>query len=693
VFTADGAQSLPATQTVTVKNVNDPTALAFTVAAGAGAAPLQVYAVNGPSDAANPSVLTITGFAVSDPDLGVDPVKAVVTSSRGLVTLNPAHTAALDFNSQKYCLAGPSSARWTCRGDGTNDATMVFLGTPADVARALNGLTYLSVHPHTTDLLNVTLYDGAGGACLDNAQLGPGSVRVGCFVATVSVPVTVLGYAGVAAGRAPTATATASLTALPVQVNVLGGLLCGVLALLTCKCCWRAGSCCRRQHSEEAQKDAKGGPGPGSPGGAVPDECKSDGTDVESASPSPVLRSKSGIDRFSPAKLPREVYVPDSLLNGSEKKGSEKLRLGSPLAGSGNGKDDKAGQGQGQGLLPGLWIDTFRRGSSGAPSPAPAAAAAAAVDLDEIVVRGRESQRSRRSSGSAHSAHSVHSTHSVRSARVALVTEPLGHPPPDASAGPPGNVLRRTSSSRDKQGSDSDSSNSGSDASGVSGGPPRPKPMASVRTSASFPSRRGSYVHTPRPGDEAPSAPFRGRPRGAAPGPGPASPQPSTELSVPGLPRLLARLAEHGTASVAPPAPAEEEPALLTRSGSRSGSRSRSRRRRGAIFETALPLPAPPAPVPTPAYRAAQSRRDVPAALLPGDQIPSPQARRQSAPHASAAVPAARGGTVAGAGAGQGGRVARSQGPNAAPVPRLFSQTESSRLRSEGRSSRGTLEK
>ena len=179
-FTADGAQSPPATQIVTVKNVNDPTAIAFSSQAGAGAGAgigtgtaagaLQVYAANGPSSAASPSILTVTGFTLSDPDLGVDPIKAVVTS-RGLVTLNPAHTAALDFNSQRYCLAGTSSARWTCQGDGTDDTTMAFLGAPADIAAALNGLTYMSTRPHTSDLINVTLYDGAGGACLDDAQV------------------------------------------------------------------------------------------------------------------------------------------------------------------------------------------------------------------------------------------------------------------------------------------------------------------------------------------------------------------------------------------------------------------------------------------------------------------------------------------------------------------------------------------
>ena len=136
---ADGTLSSPTRQNVTVQNVNDPTAIRHD--GSAGAPPLvggvgftgtyyQVYALSGPATAASPGVVTVDGFNLTDPDLGVDLIKARVatTGQGGLVSLNPQHMAGLDFNSAKYCLAGSSSRRWKCAGKGSDDAEMVFVG-------------------------------------------------------------------------------------------------------------------------------------------------------------------------------------------------------------------------------------------------------------------------------------------------------------------------------------------------------------------------------------------------------------------------------------------------------------------------------------------------------------------------------------------------------------------------------------
>jgi hypothetical protein len=48
---------------------------------------------------------------------------------------------------------------------------------PMDIAAALNGMKYESATPNIIDTVNVTLYDGEGGRCLDNNQLGTGSIR------------------------------------------------------------------------------------------------------------------------------------------------------------------------------------------------------------------------------------------------------------------------------------------------------------------------------------------------------------------------------------------------------------------------------------------------------------------------------------------------------------------------------------
>lgn len=48
---------------------------------------------------------------------------------------------------------------------------------PMDIEAALNGMKYESATPNIIDTVNITLYDGEGGSCLDNNQLGSGSIR------------------------------------------------------------------------------------------------------------------------------------------------------------------------------------------------------------------------------------------------------------------------------------------------------------------------------------------------------------------------------------------------------------------------------------------------------------------------------------------------------------------------------------
>ena len=139
-------------------------------------------------------------FRLTDGDKGTDIIRAhvVSTNGKGLITLNTQHLKGVDFNSQTYC---SSSGDWHCLGDGYNNVEMSFVGTPENISRALNGLQYLSLRPHHTDKINISLYDGASGSCLDEFVLSNRwdsavtSYRNNeCYVTSVSVEVRVLGF-------------------------------------------------------------------------------------------------------------------------------------------------------------------------------------------------------------------------------------------------------------------------------------------------------------------------------------------------------------------------------------------------------------------------------------------------------------------------------------------------------------------
>ena len=50
---------------------------------------------------------------------------------------------------------------WSCRGDGTADRDLIFVGQPSDVSQALNRLTYQSTYSFTTDILTIHIADGS----------------------------------------------------------------------------------------------------------------------------------------------------------------------------------------------------------------------------------------------------------------------------------------------------------------------------------------------------------------------------------------------------------------------------------------------------------------------------------------------------------------------------------------------------
>jgi hypothetical protein len=104
-------------------------------------------------------MLEITGFNITDPDLGVDVVRVTVAtlSSKAAITLNEEFLDGVDFNSAQYC--SDLTAPWSCTGDGTSNF-LSFVGTPAAIEKVLNGMVYTGPTGAATDSVTVTIFDG-----------------------------------------------------------------------------------------------------------------------------------------------------------------------------------------------------------------------------------------------------------------------------------------------------------------------------------------------------------------------------------------------------------------------------------------------------------------------------------------------------------------------------------------------------
>ncbi|KAG5187969.1 hypothetical protein JKP88DRAFT_275928 [Tribonema minus] len=244
-----------AREEIAVVNVNAATALACPRAAFAAGA---VGAARADARTGALELLDrvyMTGFEVTDPDRGVDAVRVTVAAAHGLLSLNETALAsgAIDFNSAARCRA--AGAGWACTSGGASVAAMTFVATPAAATAALRGLRYQTVVSGVNDTVTVTLYDGAGGACLPELAFKTPSYRAGCFVTTCSASVVVDaagstygGSAGAGAG-AGVGGGLLHLPHLPLQawIGVCAAVV--LLLLLTLKYTLRDGRwrvCCAR---------------------------------------------------------------------------------------------------------------------------------------------------------------------------------------------------------------------------------------------------------------------------------------------------------------------------------------------------------------------------------------------------------------------------------------------------------------
>ena len=200
------AQSAIGIQSLRVQNINQPTQITLALVASYNSTSTATLpsnsvtvfaftAASGLGDAAlYPMSAVISGFRLTDTDLGVGLIRATVSTSTprgGLVSLNSHQLDQVFFNSKAFCF---SMSRWQCRGDGYEDTVSTFVGTPAAIAAVLNGMQYSNPNPNVIDIVNITLSDGEGGNCLDNSLQSAGSLRYGCFSRSVSFVVTVLDY-------------------------------------------------------------------------------------------------------------------------------------------------------------------------------------------------------------------------------------------------------------------------------------------------------------------------------------------------------------------------------------------------------------------------------------------------------------------------------------------------------------------
>ena len=181
----DGSLSEVVTQNVSVLNRNSPTAVQYDDAGDGGEIKVRPIAFG------EDSSVSITGFALFDPDLDTDVVRARLVSEAGArLTLHRSYIDRVDFNSATYCY---SNLRWQCKGSGYTEDEMSFVGTPSAVALALSSVTYQSSKAHSRDTVTLTVYDGEGGECLDLRKLSASRFQ-GCHERSASVSVTVLGY-------------------------------------------------------------------------------------------------------------------------------------------------------------------------------------------------------------------------------------------------------------------------------------------------------------------------------------------------------------------------------------------------------------------------------------------------------------------------------------------------------------------
>jgi hypothetical protein len=187
--------SMLASEPIEVVNVNEATSLRLAVHDFSILALGSIFERSADMDAAMEGrlpasdVAVLCNVSVVDNDNGVDPVVVHLSAPQGVVSLNTSSLQLADFTSTRYCQA--DDAAWRCSGSG-EDSSMVFVAATSSLPHLLNGLTFRSPKSHVLVPVTVTIYDGAGGACLPESAFVTKSNRSGgCLATSVSFNVNV----------------------------------------------------------------------------------------------------------------------------------------------------------------------------------------------------------------------------------------------------------------------------------------------------------------------------------------------------------------------------------------------------------------------------------------------------------------------------------------------------------------------
>ena len=127
----------------------------------------------------------LSGISFVDPDEGVDAVKVKLSTTFGLLALNPDYVGSLHFKFHVFCYEGKGLQ---CLGSGRSERELVFVADHASAANALNGMNCQSVVSNVVDSIVISVFDGVNGECLSDETVSAGTYwQVSC---TISVTVT-----------------------------------------------------------------------------------------------------------------------------------------------------------------------------------------------------------------------------------------------------------------------------------------------------------------------------------------------------------------------------------------------------------------------------------------------------------------------------------------------------------------------
>lgn len=226
----DAVGSLPVTQPLLVRNVNERTVLSL------DATEYSVYPTFDPDNSTasgpRPTQVRLAGVAVMDPDRGADPVLVKVACQYGMLAIDPAAAQLVDFNSSRFC---PTSCL------KRTSKLLVFVTSPAALEGVLGGLSYTTTLAGAEDTIMVTVLDGVGSPCLAVGAVPTLSdVSTGCFVEEATLHVASQNFAVV--DEAEAKHQRRGRSALPF---ILAGLASGILATISIcgyLCCCRSAS-------------------------------------------------------------------------------------------------------------------------------------------------------------------------------------------------------------------------------------------------------------------------------------------------------------------------------------------------------------------------------------------------------------------------------------------------------------------